>query len=117
MTDTIHLPHTLIDRIFNFFDELRTHGFDTSTSRKIGAMRAVTALGIDDEQQFRIALRTGICKSREEQRRFDVLFDSFWHAGAQEDRRSREFPGPRPVGVAGSKPPDPLTARARSRWS
>ena len=74
MTDTgVYLEKlSLLGRL------LRDEGMQVSTAETADACRILTELGMTEREVVRTALRTVYAKSREEQERFDRVFDSFF---------------------------------------
>ena len=57
---------------------LRLEGFSIGPQETADACRILIALGLEDKQQVKTALRTVYAKSREEQTAFDRVFDGFF---------------------------------------
>ncbi|MFM1650555.1 vWA domain-containing protein [Brevibacillus sp. B_LB10_24] len=66
-------------RVLAFGRHLRECGFSCGPGEAIAALQALTAVDISDETQFRLALRLVFSSSREEQEKFDQLYQRFFH--------------------------------------
>ena len=69
----------LSSNLVGFCTFLRTKGLFIGLAEQIDAMRALVKLDLQDEDEFRIALRIILAKSPQEQVIFDKYFNSFWN--------------------------------------
>lgn len=67
-----------LEKLALFGRILRKEGLDVSPNETADACRILTELGMDDRTVVKTALRTVYAKSRDEQLRFDRVFDSFF---------------------------------------
>jgi len=76
-------PHgDLAHNVLAFCDELRReHGFRLGTGEALDALRATEAVGVADEQAFRLGLSLVCCTTPAEQEAFGELFDAFFFPG------------------------------------
>ena len=74
MTD----PGVYLEKLSAFSRMLRLEGFSIGPSETADAGKILIALGMEDRQQVKTALRTVYAKTREEQLNFDRVFDSFF---------------------------------------
>jgi uncharacterized protein with von Willebrand factor type A (vWA) domain len=71
-------------RIVDFCRFARVNGLSAGVNGTIGALRAAKAVGIQDKQLFKIALRAVMCSSKAEWDLFEDLFNAFWNSSAQD---------------------------------
>ena len=74
MTD----PQVYLEKISAFSRMLRLEGLSVSPRETGDASQILIALGMEDREQVKTALRTVYAKSREEQLTFDRVFDGFF---------------------------------------
>ena len=74
MTD----PTVYLEKLSAFSRMLRLEGLDVSPKETADAGRILIALGLEDREQVKTALRTVYAKSREEQISFDKVFAGFF---------------------------------------
>ena len=85
-----------LEKLSAFSRMLRLEGFSVSPRETEDAGRLLIAMGMADRSQVKTALRTVYAKSREEQLRFDQVFDGFFvseeamRAQAQEAQRRQQ---------------------------
>ena len=71
-------PTVYTRKISAFGRMLRLEGLTVSPQETADACQILVALGLEDRQQVKTALRTVFAKTREEQERFDRVFDGFF---------------------------------------
>ncbi|MBQ7415808.1 MAG: VWA domain-containing protein [Oscillospiraceae bacterium] len=71
-------PAVYLEKLSYFSRMLRLEGLSVSPKETADAARILSALGFEDRQQVKTALRTVFAKSREEQLTFDRVFDGFF---------------------------------------
>ena len=71
-------PEVYLEKISAFSRMLRMEGFSVGPQETADACRILTALGLEDKQLVKTALRTVYAKSREEQAAFDRVFAGFF---------------------------------------
>ncbi len=69
---------TATKRIVGFSGFLRSNGLRVGVRETLDALRAARAGLLESKQAFRLALRSLHCSSRQEARKFDALFESYW---------------------------------------
>ena len=74
MTD----PQVYLEKLSAFSRMLRLEGLSVSPRETSDASQILIALGMEDREQVKTALRTVYAKSREEQLTFDRVFDGFF---------------------------------------
>ena len=74
MTD----PAVYLEKLSYFSRMLRLEGLSVSPKETADAANILTALGFENREQVKTALRTVYAKSREEQLTFDRVFDGFF---------------------------------------
>ena len=74
MTD----PQVYLEKMSAFSRMLHREGLAVSPQETADACRVLIALGMEDREQVKTALRTVFAKSREEQNSFDRVFDGFF---------------------------------------
>ena len=75
---TMDEPQVYLEKLSAFSRMLRLEGLPVSPKETEDAARLLIALGMADREQVKTALRTVYAKSREEQLRFDRVFDGFF---------------------------------------
>lgn len=71
-------PGVYLQKISLFSRMLRLEGLPVSPQETADACQILAALGLEDRQQVKTALRTVFAKSRDEQNTFDRVFDGFF---------------------------------------
>ena len=71
-------PQVYLEKLSAFSRMLRLEGLNVSPRETGDASQILIALGMEDREQVKTALRTVYAKSREEQLTFDHVFDSFF---------------------------------------
>ena len=71
-------PGVYLEKLSAFSRMLRLKGFAISPNETADAGRILAAMGMEDREQVKTALRTVYAKSREEQLTFDRVFDGFF---------------------------------------
>ncbi len=94
--------------VSRFVGSLRRNGFDVGVRETLDSVRTVSLCDPPDAAVLRTALRGLLCRNREDWRRFDSLFERFWHPERfreeqqrVEARRDIRMRGIRAGGVAG----------------
>ena len=83
-------PTAYLEKLSAFSRMLRLQGFAVSPEETADASRILIDLGFDDREAVKTALRTVYAKSREEQLRFDQVFDGFFISEEAMRRQARE---------------------------
>ncbi len=68
----------VVRRLIGFLRLLRDNGFPVGIAEALDAARMARGLDLSDRHGFRWALRTLLCASNSEWRRFDELYDLHW---------------------------------------
>jgi uncharacterized protein with von Willebrand factor type A (vWA) domain len=68
----------LFGRILEFCRTLKAVGLNVTSGRMVDAFRAVRCIDVHQRDDFRIALRTNLVASREDEENFDKVFAAFW---------------------------------------
>lgn len=84
-------PAVYLEKLSAFSRMLRLDGFAIGPQETADAAQLLTVLGFEDREQVKTALRTVYAKSREEQLRFDRVFDGFFISEAQMRKQAEEF--------------------------
>ena len=71
-------PQVYLEKLSAFSRMLRLEGLAVGPGETADACRILAALGFEDREQVKTALRTVYAKSREEQGQFDRVFDGFF---------------------------------------
>ncbi|MGM9550362.1 MAG: VWA domain-containing protein [Faecousia sp.] len=87
---TMAEPEAYLEKLSAFSRMLRLEGLTVSPRETEDAARLLIALGMDDRERVKTALRTVYAKSREEQITFDRVFDGFFLSEEQMRRQARE---------------------------
>ncbi len=70
------------DRIVEFIQALRAAGVRVSLAESSDGLRAIEAMGVQDRELFKAALRSSLVKEHSDFAAFDQLFPIFFSAGA-----------------------------------
>ena len=87
MTD----PAVYLEKLSHFSRLLRQEGLSISPRETADASQILIALGLEDREQVKTALRTVYARSREEQMVFDRVFDSFFVSEEVMRKRAEEM--------------------------
>ncbi len=102
-------------RLLGFLRNLRANGFPVGLAEAGDSLRIAVAADLSKANDLRQSLRCLLCSSQTDWRRFDEIFDAYWHRrGVKQAVRASGRPGagaPRPLpGAEGqtnrSAPPD-----------
>lgn len=83
-------PEVYLEKLSAFSRMLRLEGLSVSPRETEDAARLLVSLGLEDREQVKTALRTVFAKSREEQLRFDGVFDGFFISEEKMRRQAKE---------------------------
>ena len=83
-------PEVYLEKLSAFSRMLRLEGLPVSPKETEDASRLLIALGMADREQVKTALRTVYAKSREEQLRFDRVFDGFFISEEAMKKQAKE---------------------------
>ena len=71
-------PGVYLEKLSAFSRILRQEGLSVSPKETADASQILIALGLEDREQVKAALRTVYCASRDDQLLFDKAFDGFF---------------------------------------
>ena len=83
-------PGVYLEKLSAFSRMLRREGLSVSPKETEDAARILIALGLGDRELVKTALRTVFAKSREEQLRFDGVFDGFFISEEKMKQQAQE---------------------------
>ena len=83
-------PEVYLEKLSAFSRMLRLEGLSVSPRETEDAARLLVSLGLEDREQVKTALRTVFAKSREEQLRFDGVFDGFFISEEKMKQQAKE---------------------------
>jgi len=83
-------PQVYLEKLSAFSRMLRLQGLSVSPKETGDAGQILTALGLEDREQVKTALRTVYAKSQEEQATFDRVFDGFFLSEEAMRRQAKE---------------------------
>jgi len=83
-------PDVYLEKLSAFSRMLHLENLSVSPKETEDAARLLIALGMDDRERVKTALRTVYAKSREEQITFDRVFDGFFLSEEQIRRQAKE---------------------------
>ena len=83
-------PEVYLEKLSAFSRMLRLEGLSVSPKETADAARLLVSLGLEDREQVKTALRTVFAKSREEQLRFDGVFDGFFISEEKMKQQAKE---------------------------
>ena len=90
--DTTMIEHTVyLEKMSAFGRLLRQESLSVSPKETEDACRILIALGLEDRDRVKTALRTVFAKSREEQLTFDRVFEGFFVTEDEMRRQAEEF--------------------------
>lgn len=72
------------DRIVDFCRFARMNRLSAGVSQTLGALEAIKAVGIENRQILKIALRAVLCSSKADWDLFEDLFEAFWNSSTRE---------------------------------
>ena len=87
---TMAEPAVYLEKLSAFSRMLRLQGLAVSPKETEDASRLLIALGMDDRDRVKTALRTVYAKSREEQLTFDRVFDGFFISEEKMRQQAKE---------------------------
>ena len=90
MGGTTMEPDVYLEKLSAFSRMLRLQGLAVSPKETEDASRLLIALGLDDRERVKTALRTVYAKSREEQITFDRVFDGFFISEEKMRQQAKE---------------------------
>ncbi len=79
------LPETLLTRTLALCRLAKDARLGVTQGRVIDAVRSLGGIRFVHEDDFRLALRTNLASSREEEQRFDRLFHAYWYGEAENE--------------------------------
>ncbi len=85
---------------------LKDADFAVTHTRFVDACRAIGEIEWNNEEDFRVALRTNLVNSREQEIVFDRLFDAFWREQPEDETPERALP----------LRPEPVQGRLQDGW-
>ena len=77
-------PPGLEQTIVEFCRFARANGIATGVKESLEAVRAASAVGIENRQSMKFALRAVLCSAKAEWDIFDEIFDAFWNGSASQ---------------------------------
>ena len=83
-------PQVYLEKLSAFSRMLRLEGLAVSPKETADASRILIALGMEDRERVKTALRTVYAKSQEEQLTFDRVFDGFFLSEEAMKRQAKE---------------------------
>ena len=83
-------PRVYLEKLSAFSRMLRLEGLAVSPKETADASRILIALGMEDRERVKTALRTVYAKSQEEQLTFDRVFDGFFLSEEAMKRQAKE---------------------------
>jgi len=83
-------PRVYLEKLSAFSRILRQEGLSVSPKETADASQILIALGLEDRQQVKAALRTVYCASRDDQLLFDKAFDGFFLSEEKIRKQARE---------------------------
>jgi len=87
------LRRALSSNLVGFCRHLRNQGLVSGIGEQIDALRALESIPLREQEPFRMALRTSLAKSTQEQEIFDEHFRKFWYVWESSGEFYRQPPG------------------------
>jgi uncharacterized protein with von Willebrand factor type A (vWA) domain len=85
------LPRSMIGRTLDFCRLLKSAGLNVTSGRIVDVFRALRYVELGAREDFRLALRTNLAASQEEEELFDRLFREFWENASRTAQRPVEL--------------------------
>ena len=89
--DDLALRRELSANLVGFCRYLRLNGLPSGMGEQTDALRALEEVDLKHETAFKMALRTTLAKSTQEQEIFDEHYHSFWYIWESAENLSRRF--------------------------
>ena len=89
--DDLALRRELSANLVGFCRHLRQNGLRSGMEEQMDALRALKEVDLEQESAFRMALRTTLAKSAQEQEIFDEHFHSFWYVWESAENLHQRF--------------------------
>ncbi|MBT3213777.1 MAG: VWA domain-containing protein [Deltaproteobacteria bacterium] len=89
--DDLALRRELSANLVGFCRYLRQHGLSTGLGEQMDALRALEEVELENQAAFKMALRTTLAKSVEEQVIFDEHFHSYWYVWESAENLHERF--------------------------
>jgi hypothetical protein len=89
--DDLALRRELSANLVGFCRYLRQHGLSTGLGEQMDALRALEEVELENQAAFKMALRTTLAKSVEEQETFDEHFHSYWYVWESAENLQQRF--------------------------
>ena len=99
----------LSQNIIQFCRFARENGLSGGVKETLMALEAVDAVGLENREIFKFALRASLCSSKEEWELFDLLFEQFWMSFEQGPNESRSRRKPEPLASERAAPAGALS--------
>ena len=87
------LRRALSSNLVGFCRHLRNQGLVSGIGEQMDALRALDSIPLREQEPFRMALRTSLAKSTQEQEIFDEHFRKFWYVWESSGEFYRQPPG------------------------
>lgn len=84
--NAVPLESSLEQHLMHFARYLRQEGLGTGIQEVLDVLEAASLLGVPSEQNIKYATRTLFCNSKQDNDRFDLLFDNFWKGDSRRFR-------------------------------
>ncbi len=84
------MTEVYLEKLSTFSRMLRNEGLTVSPQETADACQTLIALGLEEREQVKTALKTVYAKSREEQSIFDRVFDTFFVSEEEQRRQAAE---------------------------
>jgi uncharacterized protein with von Willebrand factor type A (vWA) domain len=106
---------SLVARIAEFVRLARDNGFQAGIGETLDAMKVAEHCGTLESQRLRWGLRALLCGNAEEWRRYDQLYNAYWHSRPeQRSSRVKATPGAQLAGKDGQRQTNNLGAPAET---
>ena len=89
--EDLALRREISSNLVGFCRYLRMNGLFTGIGDQMDALRALEEVGLENEEAFKMALRTTLAKSVQEQEIFDKHFYSFWYVWGSAENLHQRF--------------------------
>ncbi len=79
------LPETLLTRTLELCRLAKQAGLGVTPGRVIDVARSLRGIQFDNEDDFRLTLRTNLASSQIEEQRFDRVFNAYWYGETENE--------------------------------
>ena len=105
--NTQSYDEVLVSQLTGFSRFARSHRFNVGIQEALDSQRLAESIGITDQRQIQMGLKTLMCASKSDWDRFDAVFEAYW-------KRDKPRQGS-PASIGGKAPREPALAQTSRR--